>query len=325
MKSDLSTTVNESNAREAFEAAMLAADSAMPHFEGRGIIIAAGGPYTESAYVVVRLLRHYGVKLPIEIWHAGHDEISDWAREAFGPHGVSFHDVMKHCPDRPLKQMRGWPIKLAALMHSSLRELIFIDADCFPVCNIEFLFETEEYLQKKALFWPDNKRHKLLPGEKIWQYTGLSYQGDTEFETGLLVVDKAACWKEMNLALWMNLNSDFWYQHVLGDKDTFYLSWKKLQRSYFLAPSCRRISAILTRHFWLDGKHLVDHRTGTSKYALPYTRGILKCYLTPYKGRSASKNLIDELIQRFVTRNFTLHVRFLEDIKSYAPRNSTVD
>ena len=311
----MSQTITEANAKELFLKAVSEPAPPMPEFSGKGFILCAGGPYTVSAYVVARLLRHYGTQLPIELWHAGHDEVPENLKPAFAALGVIFHDVMDYCQDRPLKQMRGFPIKTAALIHSKLKEVMFIDADCFPVRDFEFLFESEEYKQTGSVFFPDNRRHYLLPGKPVWNHTDMPYNGDTEFETGLIVLNKERCWKELNLAEWMSRDSDFWYQHAMGDKDTFYLAWRKLGNGYFLAPKCTRVRAVLTRHYWSDGKHLADHKTGTSKYMLPKKKAYGNSYLSVYKGRPAYKHLIDEVAQRVVNHNYRLHTQFIDELK----------
>ncbi len=286
----------------------------MPPFEGKGIVMAAGGPFVPSAYVAVRLLRRDGVRLPIEIWHAGEDEFPEWARRAFAPWNVSLRDVMPCCPGRPQSELRGWPIKPEALLHSSFRHVLFLDADCFPLRNPEMLLDSPEYAEYGALFWPDNRYHRMVSGAAIWELTGLPFRGDPEFETGIFALDKQACWRELCLARWMNAHSSFWYDYVLGDKDTFYLAWRKLGRRFFLAPPCRRYQAVVTRHFWTDGAPIVDHRTGSSKYGLPRRKGPFRVHLTPYKYRPSFKNLYDELMQHFFVKEFRTHVGYLEEL-----------
>jgi len=73
--------------------------------------------------------------------------------------------------------MRGWPIKPAALMHCQFQNVLFIDADCFPLRNPEFLFETPEFKEYGALFWPDNKFHRMVPDAAIWGTHGLAVSG----------------------------------------------------------------------------------------------------------------------------------------------------
>jgi hypothetical protein len=311
--------LTEDNALLRFEEAAQS-KTPVPSLSGRGILITAGGPFVPSAYVAVRLLRRLGATLPIEIWHAGDDEIPPWARRAFEPCGVSLHDVMPYSEGRPLSEMRGWPIKPAALIHSTLRDVLFLDADCFPLRNPEFLFDSVQFREHRALFWPDNRSHRMVDGAPIWRHTGMPFRADPEFETGIFLIDKHDCWEELCLAQWMNANSSFWYRYVLGDKDTFYLAWRKRERSYFMAPACKRYGAVVTRHYWADGKPIADHRTGASKYSLPQRWGPFAVHLAPYQWRGTAKNVYDECVQRFFVKDFSLHVRLLDELKEYLVR-----
>jgi hypothetical protein len=158
----------------------------------------------------------------------------------------------------------------------------------------------------------------MVPGGPIWDLTGLPFRGDTEFETGIFLVNKETRWRELCLAQWMNEHSGFWYDYVLGDKDTFYLAWRKLATKYFLAPPCRRYRSVITRHFWVDGSPIADHRTGASKYGLPRKKGPFTIHLAPYKWRTTTKNVYDELMQRFLVKEFRLHVKYLDELKKFS-------
>lgn len=48
-----------------------------------------------------------------------------------------------------------WVLKPWALLNSSFRHVLMLDADSFPVTNPEFLFETPQYRDTGAIFWPD--------------------------------------------------------------------------------------------------------------------------------------------------------------------------
>ncbi len=306
-------TITLATARAAFEAAAANIPPAPP-YSGSGIVICAGGPFVPSAYTVVRLLRDKGVTLPIEIWYAGPDEMPDWAAMAFEPWNVALNDVTPYYPGRPVKELRGWPIKPAALMSSRFRHVLFLDADCFPLRDLSFILESKEYESHGALFWPDNKHYKMTEEGTIWDLTGIAYRGDTEFETGIFALDKVRHWRSFYMTQWLNNHSTFWYDHVMGDKDTFYLGLRAFDAPYLLAPPCKRYNAIVTRHFWHDGTPLVDHRTGTSKYSLPRRKGPVSLYLAPYKHRSQKKNIYDELMQRFIIREFRQHIVFLREL-----------
>ena len=50
-------------------------------FHGRGIVVCGGGDkYFPCAWVCIRMLRHVGCTLPIELWHVGQAELPDAVR-----------------------------------------------------------------------------------------------------------------------------------------------------------------------------------------------------------------------------------------------------
>jgi len=47
-------------------------------FSGRGIVICAGGPkHLHCGWICIKMLRHLGCTLPIEVWHLGPEEIPE--------------------------------------------------------------------------------------------------------------------------------------------------------------------------------------------------------------------------------------------------------
>ena len=94
----------------------------------------------------------------------------------------------------------------------------------------------------------------------------MGYRDEPEFESGQIVVHKERCWKPLALAMWMNENSDFWYQHIHGDKDTFHLAWRKLGVEYAM-PSHPihplyiegRLDGVMCQHDF-GGRRIFQHR-----------------------------------------------------------------
>jgi hypothetical protein len=122
-------------------------------------------------------------------------------------------------------------------LHSRFREVLLLDADNVPVVDPEFLFETPQFTRTGALFWPDfHGRGHNIQARLIWRSCGLREPKEKEFETGQIMVDKQRCWKALNLCLWMNEHSDFYYRYVHGDKETFHLAFRKARKSYSLVP-----------------------------------------------------------------------------------------
>jgi hypothetical protein len=227
--------VTNANARAAMESYIHQILPYPEHYQGRGIVMCAGGPlYFTNAWVCINMLRHLGCALPIEIWHLGVDEMDDTMRALAATLGAECIDAEEMRKQHPMRVLKGWELKPYAILHSKFREVIYLDADNVPVQNPELLFETPQYQQHRAIFWPDFGR---LPAQHpAWALTGVPYRDEPEFETGQLVVDKQTCWRELCLTVWINSYSDFYYNIVHGDKETFHLAWRKMEREYAIVP-----------------------------------------------------------------------------------------
>ena len=254
------------NAREGFRQAADRFLNDLPPFPnemaGRGMVITGGGKYFASAYVTIRIIRHVGCELPIELWHFK-DEISPPMREALQPFGVRFieADGTGQQPFRFLRDhwWKGWQLKACALLRSSFREVIFLDADCYPTRDPSDVFEWDEYRRHGSIFWPDLETSDFLLPEEAWAIFGAE-TGWRPLETGQLVVNKEACWRELSLAAWYNERADFTYRIIYGDKDTFNIAWKKLNKQYATTGDRPTWETHTYIHAGPDGKPLFQHR-----------------------------------------------------------------
>jgi hypothetical protein len=164
--------------------------------------------------------------------------------------------------------LRGWELKPYAMLYSTFREVLFLDADNVPVVNPEFLFDLPEYQKKGAVFWPDHNPANSTPKAcVIWRNCGMRPPSEQEFESGQILLDKERCWQALRLALWFNENSDFYYQYLHGDKETFHLAFRKLKRPYCLVPKpMRDLEHTMCQHDF-DGRRIFQHRN-TAKWSL---------------------------------------------------------
>ncbi len=228
-------------------------------FAGRGVVICGGGEkYLSSAYVLARLLRHLGCLLPIEVWHLGKAEMPEEMRRLLEAQGVDCVDGMEVRRVHPARRLGGWELKCFALLHCAFAEVLLLDADNCPVRNPEFLFETREYREHGAIFWPDFTR--FAEGQAVWLASGIEHRDEPEFESGQIVLDKARCWRALNVAMHLNEHSEWWYRVVHGDKDTFHLAWRKIGQSYAMPrkPVGALDGSMLQYDF--SGKLLFQHR-----------------------------------------------------------------
>jgi hypothetical protein len=250
-------------------------------FAGRGIVMAAGGPrHFTNAWVTIQVLRRlHGCTLPIELWYLGPDEMSSTTVKLLRPLDVVCVDGLEVRRQHPVRRMGGWECKPFAIIHSRFQEVLWLDADNVPLVEPSFLFAEPAYARTGAIFWPDLT--SLSPDHPIWTICRVPWRDEPEFESGQIVLDKARCWDTLQLTMHLNAWSDFYYRYVYGDKETFHLAWRMLDRPHAMpdrrprksigywsrAPTTDGGAWTLFQHD-LHGREVFHHRTSTGKWNL---------------------------------------------------------
>jgi hypothetical protein len=231
------------------------------HFRGRGIVIAGGGVRMfTSAWVCIRRLRDLGCALPIQLWHIGPVELDAEMRELVAPFGVECIDALAILKRQPASILRPWALKPYSILHCRFEQVLLLDADNVPVANPELLFEAGRFRNTGAVFWPDYSR--TAADRLAWTIFGVPYQDEPEFESGQILVDKRRCWSALVLSLWYNEHSDFYYQHVHGDKDTFRMAFRKLDVPYAMPrKAIHPLPYTMCQHDF-HGRRMFQHRNG---------------------------------------------------------------
>ena len=272
-------------------------------FEGSGIVMCAGGKgYLTNAWININMIRHFGCNWPIQIWHLGIEEIPGNTKEIFEPLGVEFINADYLAQYIPHKKLNGWPLKSYALKHTTFKDVMFLDADSIVLKNFEFLFNTKEYITTGAIFWQDipNGRFGIEqhlgqpfePDDQMWKLTNIEYRPTKQLEAGQICIDRDRYWNELCLANWMNNHSNFYYNFIYGDKDTFNFSCLKLNKKYTLSPRPINVTSSMI-HIWFNQEKLFQHFAGREKYNIE-------------KGRSDWSDIIDK----------ELHMHFYEQLKN---------
>jgi FkbM family methyltransferase len=204
------------------------------------------------------MLRHVGCLLPIEFWYQGVEEMDGQMVSLISGLGVkcvNATEVEKRCPRRVIG---GWELKSYAMLHSAFEEVLLLDADNVPIRDPSYLFDAQAYQQTGSVFWPDYG--SLGPQKEIWSICDVAYRPEPEFETGQILVHKRRCWRALHLAFWFNDHSDFFYQYIHGDKETFHLAWRKLEQAYTMVSTpIQSLDGIMCQHD-LSGQRLFQHR-----------------------------------------------------------------
>ena len=93
-------------------------------FNGRGIVICAGGPrYFTCAWVLISLLRRvFFVDLPVQVWHLGQMEMSEEMRLLLEELDIEVIDAESVIARYPARITGGWPLKPYAIAQSRFRE-----------------------------------------------------------------------------------------------------------------------------------------------------------------------------------------------------------
>ena len=247
-------------------------------YSGRGIVICAGGvPYFTCAWVCIRMLRHLGCLLPIELWHLGPKEMSPDMTGLVRDLGVTCVDAVEVRKTHPVRILNGWEVKPFAIIHSRFTEVLCLDADNVPVVNPEFLFQTPEYASTGAIFWPDYGR--LDSTRSIWAICEVSYRDEPEFESGQMVLDKRRSWKALQLTMHYNEYSDFYYQHIYGDKETFHMAWRRLGQPYAMpSRGIEGLPGVMCQHDF-SGRRIFQHRNLAKWHRDPIRNPRIKGFL----------------------------------------------
>lgn len=189
-------------------------------FEGKGIVICAGGyGYFTCCWVLINTLRNEKkCTLPIQVWYKD-DEMSEELMDALRTLDVTCHNISDYTDE----DIDGYALKPMAILLSSFKEVLYLDADVVCTINPEQLFDSPEYKEHGAVFWPDF--WKTEEDNPIWDILEISPIEMKEQESGQLLIDKERCWKEINLATYFNIHNYAYYHMLYGDKDTFRFAW----------------------------------------------------------------------------------------------------
>eukprot|EP00644_Phytophthora_capsici_P008833 jgi/Phyca11/101964/e_gw1.6.268.1 len=196
-----------------------------------------------SAYATIRVLRDVlDCRLPIEVWYRPNemgqssamlDVLKSAGNDSVG--GITLEKI-----DHP--RARRFNAKIYAVQHSKFDQILFLDADNVPVRDPSNLFETPEFVDTGAVFWPDywHPDHTIFHVNKaslVWELLDTPFVDMFEQESGQLLIDRRRHAAALDLVTFYGLHEPNYFDRlklVWGDKDLFRLAWLKLGASFHM-------------------------------------------------------------------------------------------
>ncbi|KAL4780559.1 mannosyltransferase putative-domain-containing protein [Aspergillus varians] len=211
----------------------------------RGIISTAGGPYLPVLVISLRMLRRTGSELPVEVFLADADEYEPFICDVVLPTLNARCVVLSRIFDAAPKVMEieKYQFKLFAMLFSSFEEVLFLDADAFPILKPETLFTSEPFKARNMVTWPD-----------FWASTVSSYYYEIasqpapqpgfrprqSSESGEVLISKKTHAKTLLLSTYYNLWGPNYYYPLFsqgaageGDKETFVAAAIAVNEPYY--------------------------------------------------------------------------------------------
>ena len=166
-------------------------------FSGRGVVMLAGGNFSEYAATSLGMLREVGSRLPAELWMKDtSEETPGWCTE-LATEGIACRRLSDYMDVSGFKH--PYQMKIFTILFSSFAKVLFLDGDNIPAQSPDPIFEAKGFLDTGVTLWPD-----------FWHNTGTPYlpfvmglsdepseilREKTTVESGQVLWDKERHWK----------------------------------------------------------------------------------------------------------------------------------
>ncbi|EPS32421.1 putative alpha-mannosyltransferase [Penicillium oxalicum 114-2] len=193
----------------------------------RGLVSTAGAKYLPVFLSSLRMLRRAGSTLPVELYmkDAGEYEkkICRDVLPQLDAQCIVLADVMGK------NVIEHYQLKIFAVLFSSFEQIVWMDADCFPLGKPEDLLESDPFASTGLVTWPDFWASSASPlYYKISGQEAPPMTARQSSETGVFLVSKKTHLLPLMLAAYYNFYGPSHYFRLLtqggpgeGDKETF--------------------------------------------------------------------------------------------------------
>ncbi|KAH7161825.1 mannosyltransferase putative-domain-containing protein [Dactylonectria macrodidyma] len=182
------------------------------------------------------MLRHIGSKLPVELFLDSTNErdrrLCDQSLGELQVTCLNIDDYL-HLPESlnlKTPKLERYQFKPFSLLFSSFQDVLFLDADAFPIRRPDYIFDVEPYKSRGLVTWPDFWLPTISP--LFYDIAGAPRPNVTmksrASESGVMLYDKSKHADSLLLAVYYNFYGPKYYYQLhsqgawgSGDKETF--------------------------------------------------------------------------------------------------------
>ena len=228
------TTVNLATVPAALEeAAQKARRSSPPAMSGRGVLLFAGtAAEARGAVSCARAIRASGSRLPVECWFS----MPCFAAARRALEAVDVTVLHMDGEANGLLPMTLPELRLHALTHSILREVLVVDPEKTPRVKLETIFANHDLAGAGVVF---SRAHEFQARPGVWTMCGLRAPRDTANASAFLM-DRKRCWSAISLWRWIVDRNYFFSGYVDGEGGAAQLAFAKLSYPVPVSPRFNR-------------------------------------------------------------------------------------
>ncbi|KAF2739728.1 nucleotide-diphospho-sugar transferase [Polyplosphaeria fusca] len=240
------------------EARMIA--TRLPYQKGsRGIVMTASKKLLPMVLVSIRMVRRSHTSLPIQVWLDSTDDYNKMVCDELLP---QFEASCRFVGDvysaaNVAAPLHRYAYKIFAMLFSSFEHVIFVDADAFPIHDIEPLFHSAPYTSHGLVLWPDY--WAITSSAHFYHIAGIPEVPITSrrsTESGIVMLDKGKHAATLMMVAYYNYYGPEYYYALLsqhaagaGDKETFIPAALVMDMPFYQVKS-----GVQTAGYWRDDK-----------------------------------------------------------------------
>ncbi|KAL4779360.1 mannosyltransferase putative-domain-containing protein [Aspergillus varians] len=214
----------------------------------RGLVSTAGGQYLPVFLATLRMLRRTGSDLPVEVYMKDANEheknICEGVLPKLNARCLILSDVMGP------EFIEHFQLKVFAVLLSSFEEVIWMDADCFPLHKPEILLDSDVFKSTGMITWPDFWQSSVSPLYfQISKKEETPMNGRQTTEAGAFLISKKSHLRTLLLSAYYNYYGPSHYFRLLsqggpgeGDKETLLQAASAVDEPFYAVSE--RVQAI---------------------------------------------------------------------------------